>query len=70
MESHVQEELNKPKLKDFTLEEFTEKMIQYGYLMVRNLKNYFDANVRKVSIHHFEVLGTGVWQLKNNWLKH
>lgn len=34
MESHIQEELNKPKLKDFTLEEYTEKMIQYGYLMM------------------------------------
>lgn len=32
--SNIHEELNKPKLKDFTLEEYTEKMIQYGYLMM------------------------------------
>ncbi|CAE1316960.1 unnamed protein product [Acanthosepion pharaonis] len=43
MESHIQEELNKPKLKDFTLEEYTEKMIQYGYLMVHGRENVHNA---------------------------
>ena len=39
MTSHLRREYNKPKLGDMTLAEYTEKVIIYGYLMVRMNEN-------------------------------
>jgi anoctamin-5 len=35
-DEYIERERLKPELQDFTLSEYTEKVIQYGYLMVRN----------------------------------
>lgn len=38
---HIQFERNKPSLGDFTIDEYMEKVIQYGYLMVSSQLFHF-----------------------------
>lgn len=35
---YIQREYHKPVTGDFTLAEYSEKMIQFGYIMVKNFK--------------------------------
>ena len=40
----IEREFNKPELNDFTLTEYTEKVIMYGYVMVSSDFNTFSNN--------------------------
>ena len=47
-QNYLLKELHKPSAEDFRLGEFTEKMIQYGYLVVSDLITLFCIYERQV----------------------
>ena len=53
--SYVQREESKPDLGDFTLGEYTEKVILYGFLMVslKTKTDYLDRYTLKKALHKF-----------------